>query len=281
MRAVPRAPAGRPPALPFPGLTKRPPPAALGTIFREEGLRGLYIGLTPTLITLPINWAVYFSSYDAFKSALGYDSRRDKHIPLGVSMAASGGAGAVTAITTNPLWVAKARLQIQDMGHVVDRRFKYQYRGTYNALRQIAKHEGLAGLYCGLTPALFGTSHVVIMIPLYEHLKERFAERTGRDVTQLGPLHLSAASASSKFLASTVTYPHEVIRSRMQIAGETSGILAHIRAILQEDGYPGFYRGFLMNLLRTVPTAVITFTSYELISRRLKSLTDAATGPPR
>jgi len=43
-----------------------------------------------------------------------------------------------------------------------------------------------------------------------------------------------------------------------------------------EDGLKGFYRGCMTNLLRTTPAAALTFTSFELIARALRSLGDTS-----
>ena len=77
-------------------------------------------------------------------------------------------------------------------------------------------------LFCsGLLPSLMGIAHVAIQFPLYEACKSWFQLRAmqTRNSKDLNTLELVTASAVSKMIASTATYPHEVLRSHMHVTG--------------------------------------------------------------
>ena len=68
-------------------------------------------------------------------------------------------AGSILVFAFNPFWVVKTRLALQgaeSTGH--------KYTGMTDALRTIFREEGVAGLYKGIIPALFLTSHGAIQV---------------------------------------------------------------------------------------------------------------------
>ncbi|KAG0537849.1 hypothetical protein BDA96_03G183900 [Sorghum bicolor] len=240
-------------------------------ILKNEGLPGLYRGLSPTIVALFPTWAVTFSVYNHVKGVL---HSKDGELSVQANVLAASCAGIATATATNPLWVVKTRLQTQGMRPGV-----VPYQSILSALQRIAKEEGIRGLYSGLLPSLVGVAHVAIQLPVYEKVKLYFARRDNTTVYNLSPTHVAICSSGSKVAASIITYPHEVVRSKLQEQGRDhhgatrySGVADCIKQVYQKEGFPGFYRGCATNLLRTTPNAVITFTSYEMINRLMHQL---------
>ncbi|KAI9226172.1 MAG: mitochondrial carrier domain-containing protein [Piptocephalis tieghemiana] len=232
-------------------------------IWSEEGLRGLYRGLGPTVIGYLPTWAIYFTTYENGKQWL-------REHPIHVTAAMT--AGGVSSCITNPIWVVKTRFMIQNNTTL------YRYAHTLDAFRTILTQEGWKGLYRGLGSSLLGVTHVAVQFPLYERLRVVFKPM---EQEYPGVAHILGASAMAKMTASCVTYPHEVIRTRLQTQStnppQYHGILDAIRVIYREEGWKAFYKGLSTNLIRTVPSSVLLILTYELLTQNWNY---ASTSPP-
>ncbi|KAG0167658.1 hypothetical protein DFQ28_005836 [Apophysomyces sp. BC1034] len=173
-------------------------------------------------------------------------------------------AGATSTLLTNPLWVIKTRFMTQS------ERTPYRYNNTLHAFSTIAKEEGMRGFYKGLGPSLIGVSHVAVQFPLYERLKSLL--HVDKEVAS-GSAAILLASSLSKMAASLATYPHEVVRTRLQSQSRKPfkyyGVIHAAKLISMEEGFRGFYKGLPTNLLRTVPSSAMTILTYELLVKRL------------
>lgn len=142
--------------------------SALRVVLEREGWRGLYLGLTPAVIASAGSWGGYFFFYELAKNR----RQQARPGPLGtVDHLLSGvEAGSILVLLFNPLWLVKTRLAIQgaDARHIdpsaAGQQPKVPYKGMMDALRTIVREEGPAGLYRGVVPALFLTSHGAIQV---------------------------------------------------------------------------------------------------------------------
>ena len=80
------------------------------------------------------------------------------------------------------------------------------------------------------------------------------------------------SSILAKLVASSITYPHEVLRSRLQDGSHTLSLFPLIRKIVKEEGIPALWSGLRVNIIRIVPATCATFVSYEYGSRYLTQL---------
>uniref|UniRef100_A0A7S4T6Q3 Mitochondrial carrier protein n=1 Tax=Ditylum brightwellii TaxID=49249 RepID=A0A7S4T6Q3_9STRA len=119
------------------------------TIVREEGLGALYKGVVPTMMRQGCNQAVNFSVYNWFKKMV-LEYRGRKELDSWESLILGGVSGGMGPLVNNPLDVVKTRLQKQ----VVAPGKPAKYTGLGQSCALIAKEEGYAALWKGITPRL-------------------------------------------------------------------------------------------------------------------------------
>ena len=125
-----------------------------------------------------------------------------------------------------------------------------------------------------MTPSLFGVSHGALYFAAYEKLK-----LWRKEVKQGAPLSNAdtlLTSSLSKVFAGMITYPHQVVRARLQTYDPSAvtpvrgpGMIDLIKQVWHNEGFVGFYKGLFPNLLRVVPSTCVTFLVYENVRWRL------------
>jgi len=239
---------------------------AVQTIVGQDGVRGLYAGMSPNLVGAGTAWGFYFLFYNSGKSFLQNGDSK-KHLSTASNLLSASMAGVLTLTMTNPIWVVKTRLCLQSTSNATT----IQYRGLVDALVKIARTEGLKGLYSGFVPGLFGVSHGAIQFMVYEDFKKKYQNYYSLPSdSKFGNLEYLTFAALSKLVAAGTTYPYQVIRARLQDpAIAYYGSRDCIKKTYTGEGVQGFYKGLAPNLLRVVPATMITFLVYENVSHFL------------
>lgn len=90
-------------------------------------------------------------------------------------------------------------------------------------------------------------------------------------LVKLDALEQFGVGSVAKLLAASLTYPHEVIRTRMReqrLPGQAlkyTGFFQGLRVVAKEEGLAGLYAGMTPHLVRVVPNAAIMFFVYEAV----------------
>ncbi|KAL8972208.1 MAG: hypothetical protein Q9183_000666 [Haloplaca sp. 2 TL-2023] len=255
----------------------------LFSIHRVEGWRALFKGLGPNLTGVVPARAINFYAYGNGKRIISNHFNNGEEAAW-VHICAAINAGLVTGTVTNPIWLVKTRLQLdrsraEKAGSPSVRR----YQNSLDCVRQTVRAEGVNGLYRGLTASYLGVTESTLQWFLYEQGKLYLSRReanflaSGRDPTiwdqavawggKLG------AAGSAKFFAALITYPHEVVRTRMRQTPledgrlKYTGLMQCFSTIWKEEGVASLYGGLTPHMLRVVPSAAIMFGMYEFVLR--------------
>ncbi|XP_010548933.1 PREDICTED: mitochondrial thiamine pyrophosphate carrier 1 [Tarenaya hassleriana] len=134
-------------------------------IMQSRGIKGLYAGLSPTLVEIIPYAGLQFGTYDTFKRRmLAYNLRRSPSSSKNPDDSLSSfqlficglAAGTIAKLVCHPLDVVKKRFQVEGL----KRHPRYgarvelnAYTSMFDAVRQILRSEGWHGLYKGIVPS--------------------------------------------------------------------------------------------------------------------------------
>nr|GEW03797.1 mitochondrial thiamine diphosphate carrier 2-like [Tanacetum cinerariifolium] len=139
--------------------------SAIVDIINTRGFRGLYAGLSPTLVEIIPYAGLQFGTYDTFKRwTMSWNARlssdptiTDESLSSFQLFLCGIAAGSCAKAVCHPLDVVKKRFQIEGLqrhpryGARVE---THAYRNMYDALQRIMQREGWHGLYKGIVPSI-------------------------------------------------------------------------------------------------------------------------------
>ncbi|KAI0255043.1 adenine nucleotide transporter [Lactifluus subvellereus] len=269
--------------------------ALLKRIFKEEGIAGFYRGFGATMLnTFSMQYA-YFFFYSLVRTS--YVKRLAARRPAGsppaalstvAELALGAIAGALAQIFTIPVSVIATRQQL-GAPKGKDKAGEQEHDGSFLAVaREILREEGVMGLWLGLKPGLVLTVNPAITYGVFERIKGvvlAAREKVGDTSTSLGPGTSFALGATSKSLATVVTYPYIMAKVRIQTrkkgeeetengalprpAHESArrpkeeGAIDILARVLRTEGFLGWYKGMGAQILKAVLSQGVLFMSKE------------------
>ncbi|ODQ68148.1 mitochondrial carrier [Nadsonia fulvescens var. elongata DSM 6958] len=247
----------------------------LRSVYKQEGSRALFKGLGPNLVGVIPARSINFFTYGVGKEFISSRFNNGQESTW-VHLLAAINAGFFTSTATNPIWLIKTRLQLDKSEGGVK-----QYKNSLDCLVKVIKAEGAKGLYKGLSASYLGSAESTIQWVLYEQMKsfirqkEIARQQAGVKASAVDKFFewaaQSGAAGMAKLLASMITYPHEVVRTRLRQAPlgdgkpKYTGLIQCFRLVIAEEGFWSMYGGLTPHLLRTVPNSIIMFGTFELI----------------
>ncbi len=177
-----------------------------------------------------------------------------------------GVAGLVSRFCIAPLDVVKIRLQLQTHSTKVPAiKGDRLYNGIYHGLTTIIKQEGITGLWKGNVAAellyvTYGASQFLAYREATRLCDSSLPKYIPKEV------HSFIAGAVAGSVATTLTYPFDLLRTRFAAQGQTKvyeSLSAAIKHTAHHEGLGGFYRGLTASIVQIVPYMGLLFGTYE------------------
>ncbi|KAJ2162734.1 coenzyme A transporter [Coemansia sp. RSA 552] len=255
-------------------------------IYREYGVRGLFQGHSMQLARIFPYAAIKFMTYEQLKVALG---RRvgDQHLR---NFLAGSLCGIISVTVSYPLDMIRVRMAyITPTPGAPAERVRTVVGMIY---REQAHRFGVLNFFRGFPLSLMGiVPYGGVSFLTHEYLtalaRSRFADiaaappsthkarRRRRKTPELKAWAELTAGGLSGAVAQTASYPFELIRRRMQIAGahhpsQRASAVQIARDVWKSAGPRGFFVGLTIGYVKVVPMFAVSFYTYE----KLKVLLD-------
>uniref|UniRef100_A0A915E086 Mitochondrial folate transporter/carrier n=1 Tax=Ditylenchus dipsaci TaxID=166011 RepID=A0A915E086_9BILA len=215
---------------------------AVRSILKASGFRGLYQGLSPSIIGAPVSWGMYFHLYHKVRA-------QTEIFPavFANNLLAGSVTGGIVLAITNPMWVCKTRLCLQ-----------------YETSQKKQK-EGFGGFYRGFIPGLMGTTNGAIQFAIYNQMKDvRCKYLNLEQDSELATFDYLLFSAMSKISSTVLTFPYQVLRTRLQDQHASyNGVVDCATKTFRREGMGGLYKGMWVAILKQLPNGVVTYVVYE------------------
>ncbi|EDO50034.1 predicted protein [Nematostella vectensis] len=238
------------------------------TLFKTEGMKTMYKGLIPGIHRQLCFASIRIGLYDQVKAMYGDTDVQNPKILK--KIAASITTGIMAVSVAQPTEVVKIRFQA-DAGRYTS--------GTMGTYAEIARNEGMKGLWKGVFPNMARLCTVnVTELVVYDSIKGLFLRKQW--MADEFPLHFVSAFGAG-FVTTCVASPVDVVKTRyMNSPANTykSGIDCAVQ-LFKHNGIFAYYKGFMPNFVRLGSWNIVMFVSYEQLKRLFCSFKEISQQP--
>ncbi|KAI1344063.1 putative dicarboxylate carrier protein [Xylariaceae sp. FL0016] len=238
-------------------------------IVRNNGITGLYNGLTASLLRQMTYSTVRFGVYEDLKRRATPEGTKPS-LPLLIGL--SSFSGFLGGISGNAADVTNVRMQ-QDAALPANQRrhYKHGLDGMFRMLRE----EGPRSWFRGVWP---NSARAALMnagqLASYDTFKTLLMTHTPLGDTTT--THF-ASSLLAGFVATTICSPVDVIKSRVMNASGKQGIVTLVADIYAKEGITWMFKGWVPAFLRLGPQTICTFLfleAHRTAYRKFKGIDD-------
>ncbi|ESW16192.1 hypothetical protein PHAVU_007G136400 [Phaseolus vulgaris] len=232
-------------------------------IVREQGVVGLYSGLSPAIIRHLFYTPIRIVGYEHLRSVVSADNGSFSVVGKAV---VGGASGVVAQIIASPADLVKVRMQAD--GQRMNQGHQPRYSGPFDALNKIVRAEGFRGLWKGVFPNI-QRAFLVNMgeLACYDHAKQFvIRSRIADDNVYAHTL----ASIISGLAATSLSCPADVVKTRMmnQAAKKEGKVLYNssydcLVKTVKVEGTRALWKGFFPTWARLGPWQFVFWVSYE------------------
>ncbi len=131
-----------------------------------------------------------------------------------------------------------------------------------HGFKMIVKEQGVYGLFSGTVPTLLRDVPFAALYLFFYRCFNNYKTTFG------STLMIGAFSAT---LASLLTHPFDMIKTRMQLNSNSVGLITTCKTIIESDGIRGFMKGIHVRILRKGASSGITWAVYEEVMKQVIS----------
>lgn len=225
----------------------------LFSIIRNERFPALWKGLIPSLQRCVPGIGVYFASLTTLKTS--FVGSPDQNISPFEALIIGVVSRGIAVFSLLPITVVKARYESGI----------YTYKSVPQAVKSIWIHEGVRGLYSGLSATLArDVPFSAIYYLLYSQSTQSLKQLT--NTSHLNPMYVLSCGCVSGVCASFITQPFDVVKTRLQIGtSHNQGIMSIMMSIVNKDGMKYLFSGLTPRVIRRTLMAAFTWMFYEEI----------------